>query len=359
MRIVQLIDSLDLGGAEKMAVTYANSLVNNAEFSGLVVSRKEGELKKNIHNDVSYLFLNKKKTLDINSVIKLKEYCSSNKIQFIQAHSSSFFLACMVKLIYPKIKIIWHDHYGKFVSKTRDNSLLIRLFSLLFSGVITVSLELEAWSIRNLFCKRVLYLQNYISLKSEIIHQTKLHGTDGKRVIYVANLRPQKNHVMLIDVIKEIHDSYSEWTFHLIGNDNNDAYSISIKNRIKQYQLEEIVFVYGSREDIENCIAQSDIGVFTSISEGLPVALLEFGIQNKPVVSTSVGQIPHLIIHNESGLLSENNSVLEFSKNLSLLLEDEKLRVKFGKNLNNTINEYYSESVVMHKYKTWLANLSK
>ena len=42
MRIVQIIDSLDVGGAEKMAVNYANALVGRIEFSGLVVTRAEG-----------------------------------------------------------------------------------------------------------------------------------------------------------------------------------------------------------------------------------------------------------------------------------------------------------------------------
>jgi len=70
MRIIQIIDSLDIGGAEKMAVNYANALSNRIEFSGLVVTRKEGELKKQLIKKVNYLFLNRKSTIDIMSVLK-------------------------------------------------------------------------------------------------------------------------------------------------------------------------------------------------------------------------------------------------------------------------------------------------
>ena len=56
MRIIQIIDSLDIGGAEKMAVNYANSLAKNIEFSGLIATRKEGELITKIQDGVSYLF---------------------------------------------------------------------------------------------------------------------------------------------------------------------------------------------------------------------------------------------------------------------------------------------------------------
>ena len=359
MRIVQLIDSLDIGGAEKMAVSYANSLAKSIEFSGLVVTRKEGDLKKNIQSEVSYLYLNKKKTIDFKAVIKLKKYCKANKVQIIQAHSSSFFLASLLKIIYPKIHLIWHDHFGKSITPNREGAFFIRAFSFLFSGVIAVSLDLEAWSKNNLFCKQIVYLQNFITKNEHVLDVTHLHGKEGKRVLCVANLRPQKNHLMLVEAVNIINKNHPEWTFHLVGNDINDAYSISIKDLIKKYNLEYIVFVYGVTEDVENCISQSEVGVFTSISEGLPIALLEFGIYKKPVVATNVGQIPFVIKHQESGLLSENNYVLEFSKNLSLLLKDEKLRVKFGEKLYKTIEENYSELVVMKKYISWISNFSK
>ena len=54
MRIVQLIDSLEAGGAERMAVSYANALANEIEFSALVATRKEGNLKNQIGDKRSY-----------------------------------------------------------------------------------------------------------------------------------------------------------------------------------------------------------------------------------------------------------------------------------------------------------------
>ena len=48
MRIVQIIDSLEIGGAEKMAINYANALSAKIEFSGLVATRAEGKLKNQL-----------------------------------------------------------------------------------------------------------------------------------------------------------------------------------------------------------------------------------------------------------------------------------------------------------------------
>jgi hypothetical protein len=63
MRVLQIIDSLEAGGAERMAVNYANALANEIDFSALVVTRKEGNLRNQINNNVPYLFLNKRSTL--------------------------------------------------------------------------------------------------------------------------------------------------------------------------------------------------------------------------------------------------------------------------------------------------------
>ena len=112
MRIVQIIDSLDIGGAEKMAINYANSLVNTIEFSGLVSTRKEGLLKNQINSNVAYLFLNKKNAIDFIAIFKLRKFCKVNKVTHLQAHSSSFFTAFLVKITLLDIKIIWHDHNG-------------------------------------------------------------------------------------------------------------------------------------------------------------------------------------------------------------------------------------------------------
>ena len=82
MRIIQIIDSLDIGGAEKMAVNYANSLAQKTEFSGLVATRKEGSLKAQIAPDVNYFFLNRKSKIDFGATMRLKKFCKSNKYRF-------------------------------------------------------------------------------------------------------------------------------------------------------------------------------------------------------------------------------------------------------------------------------------
>ena len=80
MRILQLIDSLEAGGAERMAVSYANALNRNVGFGALVTTRAEGSLKNQLDKNVVYSFLNRKSTFDFNS--SKVERTSSQSTQF-------------------------------------------------------------------------------------------------------------------------------------------------------------------------------------------------------------------------------------------------------------------------------------
>ena len=74
MRILQIIDSLEAGGAERMAVNSANALADEIDFSGLVATRAEGALWGQIDQKVSYLFLNKKRSVDVKALFRLRNY---------------------------------------------------------------------------------------------------------------------------------------------------------------------------------------------------------------------------------------------------------------------------------------------
>ncbi len=140
MRIVQLIDSLEPGGAERMAVSYANGLENINDFSALVVTRNEGALKHQLNNTVKYDFLQRKKILDFKALFKFRNFLIENKIDIIHAHSTSVYFAILSKLIRPKTKIYWHDHNGNRINLHRVN-IILKFGSLLFDGVITVNEE--------------------------------------------------------------------------------------------------------------------------------------------------------------------------------------------------------------------------
>ncbi|WP_395050112.1 glycosyltransferase [Flavobacterium sp.] len=359
MRVLQIIDSLEAGGAERMAVNYANALAKEIEFSGLVVTRKEGALLNQVSKKVSYLFLNKKSAFDIESLYKLKKFAVENEVEIIHAHSTSFFTAFLLMLIHPSIKLIWHDHYGDSEFLSKRPSLSLKIVLPFFKGIIAVNQQLKVWAEQKIHFKNVIYLPNFPSQENEVSEQTILKGIQGKRIVSLANLRVQKNHFLLLEVAKKVKISHPEWTFHLVGKDFEDDYSLKIRTLILDYNLENNVFIYGSRQDIKNILNQSTIGVLTSKSEGLPVALLEYGLQKKAVVVTNVGEIPLLIQNEINGFIVEVSNAEMFYDSVVKLIENDTLLTNFGKVLNETIINNYSEKTVINKYLNWLEKSKK
>jgi glycosyltransferase involved in cell wall biosynthesis len=354
MRIVQVIDSLEVGGAERMAVNYANALANVVAFSGLVATRKEGSLKAQIDDKVDYLFLNRKRTIDWSAIFRLKAYCKKHKIDYIQPHSSSYFIAFFVKLMHPKIQIIWHDHNGLSEFLGSQKWIPLKIASFFFKGIIVVNYQLKAWAERELYCKRVLYLPNFTIQESLFDLEKPLYGQSGKRILCLANLRDQKNHFLLIKVAERLQKSHPDWSFHLVGKDFKDDYSKAIQALVTQNKLEQTVFFYGTRNDAAAIIDQSDIAILTSKSEGLPVALLEYGLYKKPVVVTEVGEIPLIINNAENGYIVPSNDEKSFYDALVSLIENPKMRDDFSVALHKTITDNHSEEAVISKYINWI-----
>lgn len=357
MRIIQIIDSLEAGGAERMAVSYANSLAKKIAFSGLVVTRKEGPLVRQIDAGVSYLYLHKKGVLDLKALFRFRKYVKANQVTIVQAHSTSFFLAFLLRLICPSVRLIWHDHYGDSEFLAQRPRVVLRLVLPFFSGIIAVNQKLKTWSEQQFHLKNTLYLPNFPSEENTVPEQTSLFGITGKRIVCLANLRAQKDHFLLLEVAKRVQQTHPDWSFHLVGKDFNDAYSQKIKQLVVAYHLEKNVFLYGSKEDVSHILNQSDIAILTSQSEGLPVALLEYGWYRKPVVVTAVGEISSLVTHRKNGFLIASQQEGLFYEALVELIANPSLCVRFGEKLYQSVVLNYSETAVVQQYLNWCAQI--
>ena len=352
IKAIQLIDSLDTGGAEVLAVNIANLLAKENIESHLCVTRKEGLLKSKVSIDVNYIFLNRKSTFDFKAILKLKNYIKKNNILIIHAHATSSFIAFCVKFLYPKVKIVWHDHYGNSEFLEKRKPFPLSFFSRFFQVIISVNVNLKKWAEENLFAKENLVLNNFAFFNTEK-KLTKLKGEEGKRIIHVAGFRAQKDHITLLKAFKIVQEENPFWTLQLVGKIYDDLYSKSIQDFILDNNLNNSVFMYDARSDIKNILSQASIGVLSSKSEGLPVALLEYGLAKLPVLVTNVGESNKVVINSESIVTPEN--YLLFSEKLNKLITDNLLREKVSYGLHVKVKEEFSKE----SFVTQLINIYK
>ncbi len=287
--------------------------------------------------------------ININAILKLKKYIKDNQITIIHAHSSSFFLAGLMKIFNWKLKIIWHDHYGKSEDLEARPYLVLKIVSILFNTIIAVNGKLKNWAITNLLCNNVVFVSNFISDTPNIKNETFLNGKEGKRIICLANLRSQKDHINLLKSFLKIKEEFPDWTLHLIGKDFNDTYSKSVFQFINTNKLKKSVFFYGSCSDINHILSQGNIGVLSSKSEGLPVALLEYGFANLPSVVTNVGDCSSIINNEKNGLLVAPKNPISIYNAIHKLIINPNLSHKLAKQLHKNIVDKYTASSMIYK----------
>ncbi|MGF1555880.1 glycosyltransferase [Paucihalobacter sp.] len=349
MQVLQLIDSLEAGGAECMAVNLANALHESGIGVVLVASRVGGILESQVDKAVPYYCLDKKSTLDIKAFIRLKTIIKTHQITIIHAHSSSFFMAYIAKLSYPKLHLIWHDHYGDSEHLEQRPHKILKFCSRRFNAIISVNRKLADWSKNVLKHSQVDILTNFVMANKNSRRITKLYGITGKRVVCLANLRPQKDHFTLIKAFNEVVQVYSEWSLHLIGKDFNDEYSACVYKLINELKLDDQVFCYGSCEDTSYILSQASIGVLSSKSEGLPLALLEYGLHQLPVVTTNVGDIPTVINHKEEGLIVPPNNEMALREALMQIIITPEQAKTYALDFSHKVRTHYSSTAFVNQ----------
>lgn len=141
-----------------------------------------------------------------------------------------------------------------------------------------------------------------------------------------------------------------------------DPYQASLhadlEQQIRKYNLEGRVALVGRQEAVK-FLAECDIFVLPSLWEGLSLVLLEAGAAGLPVVATSVGGTPELIIDGEDGLLCPPGSPMLLARRIKKLLQDQKLRERLAKNLEQKVLAHFDLEHFAKDYKKIYLDLLK
>ena len=357
--VIQVVDSLQLGGLESVAVNLANLLAERGVRSFLCSTRASGPLATRLSPRVTHLELERKGRIDLAALRRLVGFLRQQQVDIIHAHGTSLFFSALAALFVPRVKLIWHDHFGRYLTENRP-AWIYRLATTRTKGVIVVNEPLAEWAraILRIPADRAWYVPNFVVEPADSSKSVQLPGTPGKRMVCVANLRPEKDHLTLVDAMKQVTEADPSASLLLVGNDANQAHATKVKERIHQYALQQNVFLLGSRSDVGDILSACDIGVLSSTSEGMPLALLEYGIAALPTVATRVGQVPEVLDQGRAGVLIAPGQPAELAAALLRLLRSEDLRANLGGELNRRVRKKYSEAAVMREilqiYKTVL-----
>lgn len=353
--IMQLTDTLAAGGLERVAVNVANHLPIEHYRSHLCVTRAGGALEQAIDPAVSTLYLRRKGRFDVGALRTLIDYIREHRIQLLHAHGTAVFVAAAVSLRNQNIKLIWHDHFGRFGTEQRSR-VIYGLMARRVNGVISVTERLAAWARQCLRVSCVSYIPNFASPSDgQGVSPIQLPGTKECRVVCVANLRPQKNHLLLFEAFRNVVDDMSSAQLILIGSGDDACYVEQLRRRVAELQLQRNVTWLGCRTDVQAVLKCCEIGVLSSDSEGLPIALLEYGAAGLAGIATDVGQCGEVLERGGAGLLVPSGSRDRLANAIRFLLRMPRARQDLAAALSHRIRNHYSPTHGMQKIVNFYA----
>lgn len=359
MRIIQLIDTLEPGGAERVAVNIANSLAKRGYVSHLCATRRGGPLEQELNPGVAFLSLQRGGRWDVSAVLRLAGYIRNHKIQIIHAHSSSLFIGSLAARLCG-CRLVWHDHYGANKTKKRSN-IVYRLFAQNSDAILSVTSALADWAVKQLKARkeRVTYLPNFILMPANSDNDFESQHY-GEKIIHVGNMRAQKDQINLLHAFKIIRDLYPAATLNLVGAPGEKDYTDAVLSTLTNLHLQDSVTFLGKRSDVVSLLSASDIAVLSSNSEGFPLVLLEYGSACLPVVATDVGECAEILNYGEAGILVPPENPTALAAGLLRYLGDSILRKEMAHRLHRRVEMFYSEHAIMKRiemvYQTILEN---
>jgi glycosyltransferase involved in cell wall biosynthesis len=182
-------------------------------------------------------------------------------------------------------------------------------------------------------------------------------STDRLQCGFIGRVTQIKRPDRFLDVVSEMKKRGVELDFFLAGD--GDLLE-SCRERIIDKDLP--VTILGWQTDIEKVLSAADIVLLTSDNEGTPLSLIQAGMAGLPVVTTNVGSVPEVVLHNLTGLIT-GLEVQEIANALEKLTSDKALRVQLGKAAKEFTLANFGVKRLVHDheelYKRLLSNPTK
>ncbi|SHH68199.1 glycosyltransferase family 4 protein [Clostridium grantii] len=178
--------------------------------------------------------------------------------------------------------------------------------------------------------------------ESNIREELNLEDSDFI-ITVVAELNKNKNHIQIIDAIREIKDEYKNIKVLFVGDGKLIGH---LRNTISKYGLEDNIHILGFRNDVPDIIKHSDVIGLFSKREGLPRCLMEGMMCGKPLITSNNRGTRELVISNKNGYLLKNDDVNMTNKAIINLYKNKENIICMGEKSRELVQKYTLKNVL-------------
>ena len=321
-----------------------------------------GELGEQLRADgFTVEHLHRQPGIDRGCAKRLDAFARRENVSLLHAHQyTPFFQAMLSRGLMGKRPVLLTEH-GRHVPDlpSRKRSLVNRLLLRKQDRLIGCGGAVRQALIDNegLPAERVDVIYNGVDLnafsQATADARTRIRrefgfSEDDFVVVQVARLHELKDHQTALDTIAVARRTVPAVRLLIVGEGDERP---TIEAGIRQKNLEHHVRLAGGRGDVADLLAAADAFLMSSISEGIPLTIIEAMAAELPVVSTAVGGIPEMITSERNGFLAPARQPAELARCLVSLAQSPSLRKKIGTAGRRTAEEQFSLTGMLNGYR--------
>lgn len=170
----------------------------------------------------------------------------------------------------------------------------------------------------------------------------------------VGRLSPEKGHRFLLDAAAALTRQGVAATVVICGEGPEmDA----LRAQSARLELDDALVLAGHRADVESLLGAFDVFVLPSLTEGIPVALLEAAAAGLPAVASNVGGVPEVIADGETGLLVPPADCEALAGAIRQLHDDSELARRLGAAAQARVAREFSREAQALRYREVFSHL--
>ena len=356
-KVICYIDSLQMGGAERVMANLCNSFVKNGKDVILVNDFFPEKEKKEyyIHPQIKRVFLERKKGFRLFSSIyriwSLRKIFRVEKPDII----ISFLGPCNIRAVVANIGLNTHilvsvrnDPFKEYGSGIRK--ILANMLFRLADGYVFQTQDAASYFSESIQRKsRILF--NPVHSK---FYKKEWNGKN-KEISVVGRLQQQKNPILAVDSFKKVSDEFYEYKLVFYGDDELKR---EIITKSVEYGLSDRIIVYGKCDNIEDKLADTALFLLTSDYEGMPNSLLEAMAVGVPVVSTDCpcGGPKFATMNGTAGVLVKCGDSQEIANAIRKILSNSDLQKSLSVTEKKRAADF-KEDVVFQEWDKYIIDL--
>jgi glycosyltransferase involved in cell wall biosynthesis len=357
--VCQVLHGLWIGGAEVLAARLARNLADTYRFV-FVCLDKLGSLGRQLREEgFPVHVLNRSPGFDWNCSRRLADLLRRERVNVVHAHQyTPFFYAMVARLLYRRPPVLFTEHGRHQPDYPRRKRIFAnRLLLKRRDRVVGVGEAVRQALIRNegIPAERVEVIYNGINLapivngtpNRDALRQEIGVGARDLVILQVARLDYLKDHATAIRALGHVVQSRPEAKLVLVGEGPELS---SIQEVVHRHGLESHVLFLGLRTDVARLLRAADVFLLTSISEGIPLTVIEAMASGLPVVATRVGGLAEVVEEGHTGLLAAAGDDRGLAQHLLHLACNPALGEQMGKSGKARAHQAFTEDQMHGQY---------